>query len=93
MDRIKASPNLLGRFKALSGAEYFKITQQLKEVEAIEKKNLETQTSGDETNICYDIRVSAAERFKSNTYFWWTLGLDQGVHHLTHYFIIWRLLS
>lgn len=93
MDRIKASPNLLGRFKALSGSEYSKIAERLQEVAAIEKKNLETKTSGDETNICYDVKAYAAERFRSNTYFWWALGLDQGVHHLTHYFIIWRLLS
>lgn len=24
--------------------------------------------------------------------FWWSLGLDQSVHHLTHYFIIWMLI-
>jgi len=40
MDRVKASPDLLGRF---------------------------------------DIK---------NKYFWWSLGLDQSVHHLTHYAII-----
>lgn len=25
---------------------------------------------------------------KSNKLFWWSLGLDQGVHHITHYIII-----
>lgn len=25
--------------------------------------------------------------------FWWSLGLDQSVHHLTHYFIIWSLVA
>lgn len=25
--------------------------------------------------------------------FWWSLGLDQSVHHLTHYFIIWSLVT
>ncbi len=25
---------------------------------------------------------------RDNTYFWWSLGLDQTVHHLTHYAII-----
>lgn len=24
--------------------------------------------------------------------FWWALGADQMAHHLTHYFIIWRLV-
>lgn len=32
------------------------------------------------------------EALKSNTYFWWSLGVDQMVHHLTHYYIIWRIL-
>ena len=46
MDRIKASPNLLGRFKDM-----------------------------------YDKK------------FWWCLGADQMVHHLTHYTIIYVLLN
>ena len=25
--------------------------------------------------------------------FWWALGADQMVHHLTHYFIIWKLVT
>lgn len=25
--------------------------------------------------------------------FWWSLGLDQMVHHLTHYWIIWQLVT
>lgn len=45
MDRIKASPNILGRFKP------------------------------------------------DNKYFWWSLGFDQMVHHLTHYFILFMLLK
>ena len=45
MDRIKASKNILGRFK-------------------IEDKR-----------------------------FWWSLGFDQAIHHLTHYFLIYLLLK
>lgn len=33
------------------------------------------------------------ERVRSNMFFWWTLGLDQFFHHLTHYFIIWNMLK
>lgn len=29
----------------------------------------------------------------SNTLFWWALGADQMAHHLTHYFLIWMMLS
>jgi hypothetical protein len=45
MDRLKASPRLLGRYKP------------------------------------------------DGPYFWWALGLDQCVHHLTHYAIIWFLVT
>jgi Protein of unknown function (DUF3307) len=71
MDRIKASPNMLGRYKALSSNE-------MKNILSYEK------TTG---------LAQFSDQLKSNVYFWWALGLDQGVHHLTHYAIIWRLLS
>ena len=45
-DRIKASPNLLGRFKDMK-----------------------------------------------KPYFWWALGQDQMIHHLTHYVVIWFLVG
>lgn len=60
MDRIKASPKYLGRFKPLTKETFPTATDQEK---------------------------------KSNTYFWWSLGLDQMVHHLTHYLLIYLLLS
>lgn len=59
MDRVKASPELLGRFEALTKETYPTATDEQK---------------------------------RSNTRFWWSLGLDQTVHHLTHYLIIWILL-
>ncbi len=31
-------------------------------------------------------------QLKSNRYFWWTLGLDQKAHHLTHYLLIWLMI-
>jgi hypothetical protein len=60
MDRIKASPKYLGRFKPLTAKDYPTSTD-------VEKR--------------------------SNTLFWWSLGLDQMVHHLTHYIIIYWLVS
>jgi hypothetical protein len=59
MDRIKASPTLLGRYKALSTGEF---------------------------------RAATLDQKNGNVLFWWSLGFDQMVHHLTHYFIIWRLV-
>ncbi len=36
--------------------------------------------------------IATLDQIKSNVYFWWTLGLDQMAHHLTHYLIIWFLV-
>jgi hypothetical protein len=72
MDRIKASPALLGRFKALSSREM-----------RIVKRG---------PSIPSQI-VPFEQSLRSNTYFWWSLGFDQMFHHMTHYYIIWRILS
>ncbi len=76
MDRIKASPNMLGRFESLSKTEY----------------------EGLLSNISYNKKsgvtcVHFYKELKSNTYFWYSLGLDQMVHHLTHYVIIYWLVT
>lgn len=60
MDRIKASPNLLGKFKALTAKDYVVATDQQK---------------------------------LSNTFFWWSLGLDQLFHHLTDLIIVYLVVS
>ena len=71
MDRIKASPNLLGRYHPLSPTEYKDLIQfEMKE-------GPDAQTIQDK---------------KHNKLFWWSVGLDQGVHHLTHYSIMISLL-
>lgn len=75
MDRVKASPSLLGRYKALSANEMKNILSYL-------------PTLGEA-----GVKEKFGKELKSNTYFWFTLGIDQGVHHLTHYLIIWMLLS
>lgn len=36
--------------------------------------------------------TATREQWRSNDRFWWSLGLDQGVHHLTHYAIIYWVL-
>ena len=60
MDRVKAGPKYLGRYKTLTASEF---------PTATDKQKLD------------------------NKYFWWSLGLDQAVHHLTHYVIIYLLIS
>lgn len=73
MDRVKAGPKYLGRFKALAPSEF-----------KFHMKNIEGGNPG---------QSLSRDALQGNTYFWWALGLDQGVHHLTHYLIIWLVVS
>jgi hypothetical protein len=87
MDRIKASPNLLGRYKALSANEYISLT--------VYRKSLNLTPFNDKpiprlSEVGPDI---VNIKLKSNVLFWFSLGVDQMVHHLTHYVIIWWLVS
>ena len=79
MDFVKANPKLLGRWKALSAEEYRALEGVLDMPAGV--------------NIEIDMARTAAERRqRDNQRFWWSLGADQAVHHLTHYAIIWSLL-
>jgi len=74
MDRIKAGPKWLGRFKPLTGPDF--------------NKYLDTYEHAEDA----DARSNARQHLKGNVLFWWSLGLDQMVHHLTHYGVIYALL-
>ena len=80
MDRIKAGPKYLGRFKTLNKFEMDWYQHEIQSsrnpdwMQAIYKKE-------------YDLKL------KETPYFWWALGLDQMVHHLTHYWIIWIIIG
>lgn len=86
MDRIKASPNMLGKFKNLTAGEY--------KFHLEHRKMLMDGLAGykdKESSGALDLKSTIAaidQKFKHNTWFWWSLGLDQAVHHLTHYGII-----
>jgi hypothetical protein len=83
VDRIKASPDLLGRFQALSKKEYMEHARTVQSLsDAPVPRHPEIQLALD--NIQRDFEP----KLKSNTYFWWALGADQMAHHLTHYAII-----
>jgi hypothetical protein len=75
MDRYKASPNYLGRYKALAASEFPQV-------------KFDAQQTGNLWSKAQDAR----NRLRSNTYFWWALGFDQMVHHLTHYLILGLML-
>jgi hypothetical protein len=79
MDRLKAGEKYLGRWKALSGKEYVAAARAL--------------DSGQADHPQDDTPALARRALRGNTMFWQCLGLDQAVHHLTHYAIIWTLLA
>ena len=80
MDRIKAGPRYLGRFHALSATEYSNMQAYLRDEEGM-------------SALYGKIPAGAAKKaIRDNRFFWWALGFDQMVHHLTHYAIIFILL-
>jgi hypothetical protein len=81
MDRIKASPNLLGRYQAVSKNEMMQIIEDMRYYE---------QFPG--TPTTQNCKPHTLAKIRSNVLFWWCLGLDQMVHHLTHYIIIYLIL-
>jgi hypothetical protein len=86
MDRIKASPDLLGRYEALSKHEMIvQVVPVLNDWKKQGPCSLSAPRGRGYTR--------AMERVKSNMYFWWSLGFDQGVHHLTHYGIIYLIIT
>lgn len=82
MDRIKASPKWLGRFKPLNAYQYAAMSAIV---------------GGDPIGapltaaVYRDVPIPIEEakaRLRSNRWFWHSIGIDQMVHHLTHYVII-----
>jgi hypothetical protein len=87
MDRIKAGPRWLGRFKSLSGDEF---------VEAVRVGDVHcSYYDSPSRKATYEapVAVEARRRLRDNVLFWWSLGFDQAVHHLTHYYVVYRLLT
>jgi hypothetical protein len=78
MDRVKASSQLMGRWKPLTQEQFKK-----------EKWMLLTKLDLPEWD--YEI-AQARSRLRGNKLFWWALGFDQMIHHLTHYLIIYMLV-
>jgi len=77
MDRIKASPKMLGRFNSLSKNEMLNLLNN---------------------NICPGELAPCDEEkkkqvLKSNVLFWWALGVDQLVHHLTDILLIYLIIT
>ncbi len=89
MDRIKASPDMLGRYKSLNAIEYRQAKWQSMGLSIVEGRPRKHIYSDKEHEL---YRSQGINNLKSNKYFWWSLGLDQSVHHLSHYLIIYLML-
>ena len=84
MDRIKASPNLLGKYESLDKTCF-------KGVYAFAKGDFKSMKVDDMfTDAEKQEKIAWGQnRLKENKYFWWSLGIDQGIHHLTHELIVY----
>jgi Protein of unknown function (DUF3307) len=87
MDRIKAGQKYMGRWKPLTGKEWMEC-----------KAVIASDPAANEDVVVFDalahacIIATAKERLRGNVWFWWALGIDQMVHHLTHYGIIYLIM-
>jgi hypothetical protein len=88
MDRIKASPKMLGRYESLS-KEQFKGLMECRSlaVQGIDYKD-SVPLMAESLRLVKEIDA----KFKGNKYFWWALGFDQMVHHLTDILIIFLIM-
>lgn len=104
MDRIKASPRLMGRWKPLTAETYMQ-AQRTVSGEGCDKREYDCGDSMCNThhsNCCQDgsgcwhdwefETAAARKKLRGNRLFWDALGFDQMVHHLTHYLIIFLLV-
>lgn len=82
MDRIKASPKMLGKYDAINKKEFIQYANRLSDCKKDKCLHWEIPR----------LENSMLSRKKENTMFWRALGIDQGVHHLTHYFIIYMIV-
>lgn len=103
VDRIKASPKLLGRYQVLSKNDFINISKGFSPF-CVDStiQVMEYDGSGYACDIpvkymqakCFEISDADKKRvLDSNKYFWWSLGADQFLHHHTHYFIIFSVIS
>jgi len=83
MDRIKASPNLLGHFQSLTKADFEAHNERIAHW---------TEKGPGYEDWIKDLNKTWEQRKRSNKFFWWSLGIDQLVHHVTHDLIVYIAL-
>lgn len=87
MDRVKASPSLMGRWKPLYGSTF---TMYVNMAQGKDSSGVRFQTMPEEQLDA--LKKVGRAALRENTFFWWALGIDQTFHHLTHYLIIALML-
>ena len=87
MDRIKASPKYMGRWKPLTGPQWLEAKKTVVELTSTLYPNFWQGPHGD------NLLDQARAKLRGNRLFWWVLGFDQMVHHLTHYACIYAILK
>ncbi len=98
MDRIKASPYYLGKFKALSAKEFKDMAEKEKHLDADMLAAIDNPlTSPTETLQRVHNRSEFLHEAKKqklyNKLFWMALGFDQLIHHLTDLLVIYILAT
>lgn len=98
MDRIKASPNLMGRWKNFSANEYGFLRMGFlpPSTNDILETKREATIGGTIKVLVLKVREASSKQiektFKNNTYFWWALGIDQCFHGLTDLLVLYIFL-
>jgi len=75
--RVKAGPKYLGRFKVMSVTDFSMAKQDLCIAKLL----------NDEREI-----KKIEKKFKHNAYYWISIGFDQMLHNLVHYYIIFAII-
>lgn len=88
MDRIKASPKMLGRYESISKEQYKGLFESRQLAESGVKFPHE-ELSKESKRLVREID----SKFRSNKLFWWSLGFDQMVHHLTDIAIVYFIFK
>lgn len=87
MDRIKAGPKYMGRWKPLTAKDY-----QIAKAQDFEGEPDPNVGCGYGLDRMLKTREEARKKLRGNKLFWWALGFDQMVHHLTHYVCIFIIV-
>jgi len=93
-DRIKAGPKYMGRWKMRSGHQVLCCKEILaaKPGDRYFEPTFDQWCEYEEYLLKLDQR-DARRALHGNRLFWWSLGFDQSVHHLTNYAAIYAVLK